>query len=228
MSTYAVVIAGGRIKDDFALGFLESVRENGPYLIAADRGLLFFARYGIVPDMAVGDFDSAGEEFARQYLTGHPEVESWFCSWEKDYTDAEIAARKAMEKGCRRIDFLGATGTRVDHVLGNVQLLSFLLDQGAFGRIIDEYNRISLHGEGFRIRKKQQWGRYVSFFAWGREVKGLTLEGFHFPMENGLLTNARTLAVSNQIEEECAEVRFESGRLLMIESGDDPVILPAD
>ena len=228
MKTYAVVIAGGRIEDDFALGFLDSVRESDPYLIAADGGLAFCARHGIVPDMAVGDFDSVGVEYARQYLALHPRVESRFYSWEKDYTDTEIAARKAVEKGCRRIDFLGATGTRLDHMLGALQLLSFLLDEGVSGRILDEFNRISLHGEGFRIWKKQQWGHYVSFFAWGSEVTGLTLKGFHFPMENGHLTSSKTLTVSNQIEEECAEVRFESGRLLMVESADHPVNRPAD
>ena len=111
MSTYAVVIAGGRIKDDFALGFLASVREKEPLLAAADRGLWFFEKNDIVPDLVVGDFDSAGEAFAERYLHYHPQVEAYRFSWEKDYTDTEIAVRKAVEKGCVQIDILGATGT---------------------------------------------------------------------------------------------------------------------
>ena len=189
-------------------------------LVAADRGLVFLDRHRIVPDLIVGDFDSAGEEYMAQYRRDHPGIEIQSFSWEKDYTDTEIAARAAVERGCRRIDIIGATGTRFDHVLGSVQLLATLLEEGVFGRILDPYNRITIHRENFRIRKADQWGKYVSFFAWGGEVRDVTLRGFHFPMKNGTITPARTLTVSNQIEEESAEVTFRDGTLLMVESKD--------
>ena len=257
MSDYAIVIAGGRIEDDFALGFLisagadcaadcagglpalstpaeksasgrkaqrssEADAKAPPLLIAADRGLAFLDRHGIVPVLVVGDFDSAGDAFVRRYLSDHPQVEVHRFGWEKDYTDTEIAVRMALEKGCRRIDLLGTTGTRVDHMLGSVQLLAMLLEEGAEGRILDPCNRISMHREGFQIRKDAQWGKYVSFFAWGGAVGGLTLTGFHFPMKDGTITQDRTIAVSNQIEEETARVSFRSGTLLMVESKDTP------
>ena len=224
MKEHAIIIAGGRIEEDFALSFLDSVfrRRERSLLIAADRGLLFLDRNGIVPDLIVGDFDSVPAGYEDRYLKKHPAVEVHRYRWEKDYTDTEIAARRAVEKGCREIDFLGTTGTRFDHVLGTVQLLAMLSERGVVGRIVDPYNRITIHQSSFRIRKREQWGKYVSLFAWGTEVRGMTLTGFHFPMENGRITNAETLTVSNEIENECAEVRFDSGMLMMVESKDTP------
>ena len=220
MREYAIVTAGGKIDDDFALRILSE--NKAAFLVAADRGLVFLDRHGIVPDLVVGDFDSAGEEYVRQYLQTHPEVRVKSFHWEKDDTDTEIAAKEAVEMGCTRIDFLGATGSRFDHVLGNVQVLHMLLEQGVTGRILDPCNRITMHREHFRIRRSEQWGKYVSFFAWGGNVEGLTLKGFHFPMVDGCLKPSRAIAVSNQIEDAYAEVSFRSGRLLMVESKDTP------
>ena len=39
---------------------------------------------------------------------------------EKDASDTEIGLRLALELGCDDIILLGATGTRVDHLWGNV------------------------------------------------------------------------------------------------------------
>jgi thiamine pyrophosphokinase len=224
MTEYAIIIAGGRIDENFALRFLQSAAEGKeiPLLIAADRGLVFLEKHGIVPDIIVGDFDSVPAGYEENYLRKHPGVEVHKYRWEKDYTDTEIAARRAVENGCKVIDFLGTTGTRFDHMLGCVELLAMLLDRGVTGRILDPYNRITMHQQSFRIQKKDQWGKYVSLFAWGGDLGGVTLTGFHFPMENGRITTAETLTVSNQIGAESAEVRFDSGMLLMVESKDKP------
>ncbi len=52
------------------------------------------------------------------------------------------------------------------------------------------------------------------------KVKGVTLRGFKYPLENGVLVNDKSLAISNQIESEEAVVSYEEGVLLMIESKD--------
>ena len=224
MTDYGIIIAGGRIDEDFVLRFLQSAsrRREPPLLVAADRGLIFLEKNGIVPNVIVGDFDSVPAGYEELYLKKHPSVEAHRYHWEKDYTDTDIATRRAMEKGCKLIDILGATGTRFDHMLGCVQLLAHLRDQGVTGRILDPYNRITIHEQSFRILRKEQWGKYVSLFAWGGEVGGVTLTGFHFPMENGRIRTAETLTVSNEIRAEIAEVLFSSGLLLMVESKDQP------
>ena len=71
------------------------------------------------------------------------------------------------------------------------------------------------------IRKDSQFGKYVSFFAAGETVEGLTLKGFKYPLDHYRLTTdncGRT--VSNEIQEEKAKVLYEKGSLLMIMSRD--------
>ena len=40
------------------------------------------------------------------YLKKHPSVEAHRYHWEKDYTDTDIATRRAMEKGCKLVIFI--------------------------------------------------------------------------------------------------------------------------
>ena len=81
---------------------------------------------------------------------------------EKDYTDSEIAIGKAMERNSSEIHILGGTGTRLDHVLGNIQLLMQPLAKDIPCFLIDSHNRIRLLKERAVLRKSQQFGKYVS------------------------------------------------------------------
>lgn len=61
----------------------------------------------------------------------------------------------------------------------------------------------------------------VSFFPAGGAVEGLTLEGFKYTLAGYNLTVADSgLTVSNEIQEEEAVIRYQSGSLLMIMSRD--------
>ena len=82
-------------------------------------------------------------------------------------------------------------------------------------------NYICLVENGYIIRKDSQFGKYISFFAAGETVEGLTLKGFKYPLDHYRLTTdncGRT--VSNEIQEEKAKILYEKGSLLMIMSRD--------
>ena len=53
----------------------------------------------------------------------------------KDATDTQIAIELAMELGSRKITLVGGTGTRLDHVLGNIQTLYLPFAKGIDCRI---------------------------------------------------------------------------------------------
>lgn len=211
------VYCGGTIEE----GFLPQSRDKA-FLVAADRGLVYLSRHGVQPDLIVGDFDSAPEGYVEHYLAEHKGTKVLAFDPEKDYTDSEIGARAALASGCGRIVLIGATGTRLDHVLGNIQVLEYLLSEGCRGEIVDSHNRISIHKSPFSIRKDRQWGKYVSLFAIDGPVKGLTLKGFHYPVTDFTLTSVGSRAVSNEIDEAEGKIFFTSGKLLVIESGDLP------
>ena len=63
----AVIVSGGNIDTDFALDFLKKNTTEDTWRIAADRGLEFFRNTGLIPDAAIGDFDSLSSE-GMEYL----------------------------------------------------------------------------------------------------------------------------------------------------------------
>lgn len=216
----SVIISGGNINSDFALDFLK--RKKTEYLlIAADRGLEFCSRCGLAPHWAVGDFDSISPEILREF------EEKNGIKWkkllpEKDDSDTQSAVNLAMELGSRRIEILGGTGSRVDHVLANLGLLACGGRDGTQISLVDANNYITILTKPKTIlKKREQFGKYVSFFPALGEVKELTLKGFKYPLCRHHLTVFDSgLTVSNEILEEEATVELKDGFLLMIMSKD--------
>ena len=56
----------------------------------------------------------------------------------------------------------------------------------------------------------------VSVFAMGGDAEGVTLRGLYYPLENGRLTCAFPLGVSNHFTGDEAEITVEKGNLLII------------
>ena len=213
----AVIISGGSLDPDFALAFL---REEKPeLLIGADRGICFLKEKGIHPTHIVGDFDSASGE-ALEYFKQFPEIPIRTFNPVKDFTDTAIAMELAMEEGADRIYILGGTGTRLDHVVANIKLLSHALERKKECILMDAHNRIRLIDQPLTIDKKKQYGKYVSLFAFGGQVKGLTLRGFFYPLTEYDMEAENPLGVSNEITAENGEISFSSGKLLVMESKD--------
>lgn len=212
-----VIISGGSIKDSFALSFLQQKKPE--YVIAADKGMEFCYRNGICPDVIVGDFDSAdGEVFS--YFRGQKDVEIITLNPIKDDTDTEFAIRHAMEKGASTITVLGGTGSRIDHVLGNIELLGIGLASGIPIILQDSCNRVRMIDRGIAIDKAKQFGVYVSLIPYTAQVEHLYLRGFKYPLSDYCMTGFNSLGVSNEITDERGEISFEKGILLVIESRD--------
>jgi thiamine pyrophosphokinase len=86
--------------------------------------------------------------------------------------------------------------------------------------ILDEKNRITLLREGCSLEKKHTFGKYVSLIPYTDEVTGVVLKGFRYLLNGHTFTRDNTLGLSNEIEDEIAEISFESGILIMILSMD--------
>ncbi|MBU5473922.1 thiamine diphosphokinase [Roseburia sp. MSJ-14] len=214
----ALIVTGGSIEDTFALKFL---KENPCDLtIAADSGMEFFYRNGLVPDEIVGDFDSVKSGVLEFFKENNPNIKIRKFQPEKDETDTELAIRTAIDADCKKIWLLGATGTRIDHVLGNIHLLGMAMERDCECIMLDSCNRIRMLNQGMTIRREEQYGDYISLFPFTPTVKGLTLRGFKYPLEKYELQCYHSLGVSNEISEEKAEISFEEGILLMVESKD--------
>ena len=216
-----VIISGGRIERDFALSFLEN--ETFEQFIAVDNGLRFCYDNQIKPTWIVGDFDTAAPELVEYYQT-QTDIPIRRFNPVKDSTDSQIAIELALELGSSEITLLGGTGTRMDHVLGNIQSLMLAKKKGVSCVILDEYNRIQLIDGETRLKKSEQYGKYVSLLPLTTEVTGVDLTGFKFNLTGHTFTSTVSagLGVSNEIIEDTAEIRVKSGIFVLIESRDLP------
>ncbi len=212
-----LIVSGGSIDDAFACHMIEE--EQPDVMIAADKGMDFFYRNQKKPDFIVGDFDSAEHE-SLSYFQSRSDVQIRELCPIKDDTDTESAIRYALEQGAEKITLLGATGSRLDHVLGNVELLGIGLKVGVPIVIVDAKNRIRMIDKGVVIKKAEQHGTYVSLLPYTEEVTHLTLRGFKYSLTDATLMGFCSLGVSNEIIEEKAEIDFDGGILLVIESRD--------
>lgn len=212
-----VIISGGSIKDSFAVEWLEKNKYDK--LIAADSGMNFLHRNGIVPDIIAGDFDSVDDDSLDEF-SSLPNVEMLRLNPIKDDTDTEFVIREAIRRGATEITILGATGTRLDHVLANVYLLGIGLEEGVKMQIVDGHNRIRMTDSVLEISKKEQFGEYVSILPVRGNAKGVTLKGMKYPLYDADVSCFSSLGISNEIVEDIAMVSVEQGVLLVIESRD--------
>ena len=213
-----LIVSGGSIEDAFVLDLLE--KNSYETVIACDSGMEFFHRNSLYPDLILGDFDSA-DSTTVDYFKEQTDVRLEQFPAQKDWTDTELAVRRGLELEPEHIDLVGATGTRLDHVLGNLQLLALGLEAGVSIFLMDANNRIRLADRPFKLKKSEQYGDFISLIPYGGEVSGLTLKGMKYPLEGAILRQDVSLGISNEIVDDEALISFEKGKLYVMETKDE-------
>jgi thiamine pyrophosphokinase len=213
MTTKRVFIfAGGNIDEHL----LEEICEDD-FIIGADRGALFLVEHDIEPNLAIGDFDSVTEQ-ELQKIKAHS-IEMMTCdAINKDLTDTELAYELAVEKQPKEIILVGATGTRLDQTLANIQMMSKGLQHQIKTYIVDKNNYITLIGSSCTV--EERGFSYVSLLPLTPQVTGVTLEGFMYPLNQATLKMGHSLGVSNKLIGQSGTVHIDSGLLLIIQSKD--------
>ncbi len=212
-----LIITGGNIRDEFACGKIKT----GGYdmIMAADSGMDFLYRNHLTPDIIVGDFDSVDHD-ALDFFKEDNRIEFCRLNPEKDDTDTEYAIRDALSRGITQLTILGGTGSRIDHVLGNISLLGIGLEENVEIELVDEHNRVRMIDKPLSIRRDEQFGRFVSLIPYTGSVAHVTLTGFKYTLDDYTMGGFNSLGVSNEIAEEVAHIEFRGGILLVIESVD--------
>lgn len=94
-----------------------SILKGCRYLCCCDHAAVEAMHRGYHVDAIVGDGDSLPEAFKAEHRDILHIVS------EQDDNDMTKATRFCVAKGFRNIDYLGCTGKREDHTLGNISLL---------------------------------------------------------------------------------------------------------
>lgn len=210
-----LIVTGGSVSEDLLSRHIHSGEYQ--YIIGVDKGLEALRALDVSPDLAVGDFDSADAGIRAMYENSSNAI---VLNPEKDYTDTHVAVTSAMELKPEAITLIGATGSRIDHVLGNLALLKLCLLRGVKLVIEDEHNRIYMTDGKACIRKNDAYGKYVSLIPFSDKVTDINLKGFKYDLENADFVKEETLGVSNEIREEEGHISIGDGYLIILETKD--------
>lgn len=217
LDSCTMIIAGGSFDVKFADRYLSN--HTYQHLIAVDNGLYYANQAGLTPDWIVGDFDTVSADLLLKY-ENNPKVKIHRLNPHKDATDTQVALELALQNDSKNIVILGGLGGRFDHTLGNLQMLYYLLQHKVTGYLINEINKVYLIQQKTVIRKKEQYGKYVSLLPFDSAVQGVTLEGFQYPLSNYELPFGSSLGISNEIVKEEGVISLNSGTMVVIESKD--------
>ena len=175
---------------------------EGDFLIAVDGGLTHLAERGITPDHVLGDYDSLPERcrpLLERFEAAHPGSVTTL-PVVKDDTDTIAAARLGFEMGFREfLIYGGLGGDRLDHTLANIQTLVYLKKLGAGAELVGERTRLRVITEETLTLDPSFEGTF-SVFALDREVKDLTIGGMQYTLDQGTLSYAFPLGVSNHVK----------------------------
>ncbi len=203
-----------------------SINEDD-FVIACDAGFMYAQQMGILPDLIVGDFDSASEVGpilmrSIQEIAENDPDRIVKLDVRKDDTDTIKAVKIGLSKGYRKFYFYGALGgKRFDHTMANIQTLLFVKHNGGKGYIFDS-GKMLMIAENETINFNRGNTGYLSVFSLSEVSKGVTLQGLLYTLEDGELRSDFPLGVSNEfIIDEEAVVTVKDGTLLISCEFDD-------
>ena len=175
------------------------------FVIAADSGYDTAKKFGIVPDLLVGDMDSIAEV---------PEnVPTRRVKAEKDDTDTMLAADIAVNMGATEINIVGGGGGRADHWLSNIFLLESLAERGVRASLHDGINTLRFVCDTtVHLENK---GGYFGILA--LENSMVSADGCKYPLKDAPLKRSHPYAVSNEVTEAFATVTVK-GKVIITES----------
>lgn len=209
-----LIVCGGEKPDK---NILLNYSKNCNFIIGVDKGCNYLAEYNIKADYVVGDFDSS-DLSKVQLLIDYGAIADKY-NEEKDCTDSEIAFQLAFEKKADKIMFLGATGKRFDHALGNLGLLKKALDKSVKAKIIDDRNKIFLIDKPCVIKNDFKF-KYISFLAYNEQVKNFSISNAKYNISEYNLDIGDSRTVSNEFVGQDINVTFDNGIIIVIYSKD--------
>lgn len=179
-------------------------------VIAVDAGLAHLEGVGVIPDIALGDFDSLGyvpENDQRGFrVMVYPA--------KKDKSDMELAMDLALSKGYDQLVVYGALSGRLDHTVANLQLFACFSERGVCvtGVGMDFAVRLITGPGSFSLPEGIGRGT-VSVFSAGDEACGVVERGLEYPLDGATLTNRTSWGLSNELVGKPASVSVKKGTL---------------
>lgn len=210
-----IIVSGGHVSSELLSQKIKS--EAAQMILCADSGANVLYKAKIQPDVLLGDFDSIDEEVFQYFV--EKGIKTVRFKAEKDITDTEIAIEYAIKLGATNITLFGATGSRLDHTLANIYVLEKYAPQVSC-KIVDAHNSIELLMGNASCKYNKNQYPYISLIPLSKKVKGVTTQGFKYPLFLANLERKSSYGISNEIINETGTVTMVKGTLAIIQSKD--------
>jgi len=205
----AFLYTGGKV-------YPEAVTERpaaGDLVLAADAGFLVAQRFGITPQILLGDFDSLGEPHVPEG------TELIRVPVEKDMTDTQLAVSHALSLGASEFVIVGGLDGRLDHTLSTLAVLEDLNIRKIPAVITSGKNRARFLRNNNILIPRGSF-RYLAIIAVDPVLRGVTVEGCKYPLRNARLSRTNQYAISNELTGNGALIEIRRGGAFIIESTD--------
>ncbi len=211
MKKRIIIFGNGKLSENF-LKYIEPT----DFVIGVDRAAYWLIDHGVVPQVAIGDFDST-TKYELQIITKSVSTVKQFNS-EKDWIDMELAIQYTIKQNPSEVVIFGGTGTRLDHSMASIHLLDMLLKAKIPHVLIDDTNSVRMVSRGRTILERGEH-KYVSILPYTKSVT-LALVGFRYNVQKSTLFQGKTIGISNEILGLKAEITIFAGKTWVIESND--------
>ncbi|MCS7174483.1 thiamine diphosphokinase [Pseudothermotoga sp.] len=175
-------------------------------LIAVDGGAKHFLRKHLIPHLFIGDGDSVDEsDLDELKVLG---CEMFIFPKEKDEIDAELALRKAIEKGASEVDIFCWNGERLDMLLALMYLMA------AFNvKITAKSDKLFMGIVSGEIELDAKPGEKWSILPIAGDAYGVTLKGFKYEISRKDMLWNSPYGVSNVSVSQKVKVTVERGKV---------------
>jgi thiamine pyrophosphokinase len=180
-------------------------------VLGADKGALYARVLDVKLDAVIGDMDSLTE--LEQSNINQARMISY--PTRKDETDLELALLYARQQGADQIVLVGATGGRLDMILGNLLLIAHsglstcrieVWDGKQTGWIIKPPGEDILGSQGDT----------VSLIPIGGSASGVTTRELDYPLDEAELPLGTVRGISNIMNGSIAHVSLSAGLLFAV------------
>jgi thiamine pyrophosphokinase len=212
MTRRDIVVVGAAPRAGAEAWYRELIGRAG-MLIAADAGVAVCLEADRVPDVCVGDFDSADPaDIAAAVAAGARVVR---LPSRKDESDLDRAVAEARALGADGLTLTACFSDRLDHTLAAIGTLLRAADSMAVGREPD----VTLYGLDAQarpvLRTDEAAGTLVSVFAIGGGAT-VSARGLEYPLESTRLDALSSLGLSNVAVGGDVVVQVASGSVLVV------------
>jgi thiamine pyrophosphokinase len=129
-----------------------------------------------------------------------------------------LAIKEGLSRGYVEFEIYGALGGRLDHAFANLQSLSYIINNGASGRLIGSNGSFVTMIKNDKITfgaDKFEPGRKISVFAFGSMACGVTERGLKYNINNVTIRSDFPIGVSNEFIGKDAYIKVSDGILMI-------------